>query len=278
MTEEKCCTVSCEKPLDQNYWNSQYQAHTTGWDLGQVSPPLKAYIDKIQNKDIAILIPGCGNAYEAEYLLEQGFTNITLIDIAPKLVENLTNKYVHNKNIRVILGDFFAHQGVYDLIVEQTFFCALPPLMRQKYVWKMHQLLATSGKLAGLLFNRDFEVSPPFGGNQLEYEMFFKEAFVFKKWAVATNSIEKREGTELAFEFQKNNEVQVHLYNFEGITCSGCKKTVTTKYLALEGVVHVSMNSDFSQILVVSITEIETAVLQEIISYDAEYRIAKHQF
>jgi hypothetical protein len=42
------------------------------------------------NKDIAILIPGCGNTYEAAYLLEQGFTNVTVIDIAPTLVKILS--------------------------------------------------------------------------------------------------------------------------------------------------------------------------------------------
>ena len=50
-------------------------------------------IDTIYNKEAKILIPGCGNTYEAEYLLEQGFTNITVIDIAPTLVENLKKKY-----------------------------------------------------------------------------------------------------------------------------------------------------------------------------------------
>ena len=50
-------------PLDEAYWNSQYNANTTGWDLGQVSPPLKAYIDQLTNKNLRILIPGCGNTY-----------------------------------------------------------------------------------------------------------------------------------------------------------------------------------------------------------------------
>jgi hypothetical protein len=44
--------------------------------------PIKNYIDTLKDKDIAILIPGCGNTYEAAYLLEQGFTNVTVIDIA----------------------------------------------------------------------------------------------------------------------------------------------------------------------------------------------------
>lgn len=99
-----------------------------------MSPPIKNYIDTIENKEAKILIPGCGNTYEAEYLLQQGFTNITVIDIAPTLVENLKEKFAGNKNIKVILGDFFEHKGNYDYIIEQTFFCALPPTMRQKYV------------------------------------------------------------------------------------------------------------------------------------------------
>lgn len=75
--------MSDEKILDQEYWNKQYTSNTTGWDLGKVSPPIKEYIDTLEDKNTSILIPGCGNTYEAEYLLEKGFTNVTVIDIAP---------------------------------------------------------------------------------------------------------------------------------------------------------------------------------------------------
>ncbi len=122
MNDESCCLVSCDKPLDQDYWDAQYKAKTTGWDLGLVSPPIKNYIDTLKDKDIAILIPGCGNTYEAAYLLEQGFTNVTVIDIAPTLVKIIEQKFIDNTCIQVLLGDFFSHKGEYDLIIEQTFF------------------------------------------------------------------------------------------------------------------------------------------------------------
>jgi SAM-dependent methyltransferase len=275
MSEEKCCVITCDLPLDQNYWDNQYQANVIGWDLGQVSPPIKTYIDTIENKDAQILIPGCGNTYEAEYLVQQGFTNITVIDIAPTLVENLKKKFAKNNNITVVLGDFFEHQGNYDFIIEQTFFCALPPTMRQKYVWKMHQLLKDNGKLIGLLFNREFEVSPPFGGNLKEYEQLFKKAFAFNSISIAGNSIPSRANTELFFEFQKNNQNQVNLYHFEGITCSGCMNTVSSKFLEIDGVLNVSMSSNFSEIIIVSTTDIELKTLQEIVSYDEKYKIKK---
>jgi SAM-dependent methyltransferase len=275
MSEEKCCVVTCDLPLDQTYWDNQYQANATGWDLGQVSPPIKTYINTIENKDAKILIPGCGNTYEAEYLLQQGFTNITVIDIAPTLVENLKQKFVNNKNITIVLGDFFEHQGNYDFIIEQTFFCALPPTMRQKYVWKMHQLLTDYGKLFGLLFNREFEVSPPFGGSLNEYEQLFTKAFIFNSISLAGNSIPSRANTELFFEFQKNELNQVNLYHFEGITCSGCMNTVSSKFSKIDGVLNVSMNSNFSEIIIVSKTEIDIKTLQEIVSYDEKYKINK---
>jgi SAM-dependent methyltransferase len=276
MSTDQCCVVSCDSPLNLTYWDTQYQCNTTGWDLGQVSPPLKAYVDTVSNKNIAILIPGCGNTYEAEYLLEQGFTNVSVIDIAPTLVAGLQSKFGDNPNITIICGDFFEHQGQYDLIIEQTFFCALPPRLRQRYVWKMHQLLAQDGLLAGLLFNRTFEVSPPFGGSQSEYEKLFQDAFQFQKLDTAYNSIAPRAGAELFIEFKKNSDVLVSLYEFEGITCSGCMNTVSTAFMNVDEVKNVSMSTDFAEILLVSTTEIALTQLQALVSYDEKYKIKKH--
>ncbi|WP_165697993.1 methyltransferase domain-containing protein [Flavobacterium nackdongense] len=192
-----------EKRLDQEYWETQYKTNATGWDLGKVSPPIKEYIDTLENKNISILIPGCGNSHEAEYLVSQGFTNITLIDIAPSLVNKLQKKFKDYPNITIVLGDFFEHKGQYDLVIEQTFFCALPPTMREKYVVEMHKILKEKGLLVGLLFNKTFESGPPFGGNKAEYEQLFKDYFDFLKFDICYNSLKTRANSELFIEFQK---------------------------------------------------------------------------
>ncbi len=275
MEDIKCCVVSCDKPLDASYWESQYEAKTTGWDLGKVSPPIQIYVDTVDDKNCSILIPGCGNSYEAEYLLEQGFTNITVIDIAPTPVAVLKEKFKKNSNIQIILGDFFEHRGKYDLIIEQTFFCALPPFMRQKYVWKMHLLLADYGILAGLLFNRIFESGPPFGGGKEEYEMLFKDAFDFLKMDVSKNSIAPRANSELFIELKKNNHVLVNLYEFEGITCNDCMETITKKLTTIDGILNVNMSNNFAEVLIVSKNEIAIEALQQVISYDEKYKIKK---
>ena len=278
MEDLKCCVTSCDKPLDQAYWDAQYKAKATGWDLGTVSPPIQELIDTIEDKNSAILIPGGGNSYEAEYLLRQGFTNITVIDIAPTLIEALQQKFVNQPHVKIILGDFFEHQGQYDWIIEQTFFCALPPTMRPKYVWKMHQLLAPKGKIAGLLFNREFEEGPPFGGNKVEYINLFSGAFTILKMDVCTNSVVPRANSELFIELEKNTATEVRLYTFEGITCSGCKATVSEKIAEIDSVLNVNMNTNFSEVLIASKKEIVLQKLQDTVSYDEKYKIIKANY
>ena len=198
ISTEKCCVETCDLPLGETFWNNQYVANATGWDLGEVSPPLKAYIDQLTRKNMRILIPGCGNTHEADYLLQQGFTDITVIDIAPALVVQLKEKFASNPNIKIILGDFFEHVGEYDLILEQTFFCAINPPLRKDYVAKMKELLSTGGKLVGVLFDREFEQQgPPFGGCKCQYEPMFEKNFDFKTFELCNNSFVKRHGTEL---------------------------------------------------------------------------------
>jgi methyl halide transferase len=184
--------------LDGDYWSNRYNDGTSFWDLGEVSPPIKNYIDQLTNKNIRILIPGCGNTYEADYLLKLGFTHVTVIDIAPVLIAQLQKKYKGNPYINIILGDFFKHEGEYDLILEQTFFCAIDPSLRKNYIAKMNTLLAAGGKLVGVLFNRSFnEQGPPFGGNADEYEPMFAKHFIFKSFEPCYNSFSKRKDTEL---------------------------------------------------------------------------------
>jgi methyl halide transferase len=137
-----------ENLINKDYWNELYQSNDTGWDIGYPSPAIQAYMDQLENKNLSILIPGCGNSYEAEYLLQNGFTNITLIDIAPLLTQALEVRFQHSKDkVSIITGDFFEHEGKYDLILEQTFLSALPPSLRPAYADKMHSLLNPGGKL-----------------------------------------------------------------------------------------------------------------------------------
>lgn len=185
-------------PLDEQYWSNRYAQHNTGWDTGAVTTPLKEYIDQLPDKNIAILIPGCGNSYEAAYLLQQGFTQITLVDISSVLCAALEQQFRQAAgSLRIICTDFFEHRGSYDLILEQTFFCALDPSLRKNYVQKMNELLKPGGRLVGLLFNRSFDGGPPFGGSETEYRELFEPYFDIAVMSPCYNSIPPRSGAEL---------------------------------------------------------------------------------
>lgn len=188
---------------NKTYWENRYKNNEIGWDTGSITTPLKEYIDQINNKELTILIPGAGNGYEFDYLITNGFKNVTVIDIAEQPIKNLQNrnpKYIDN----IIQTDFFNYTGTFDLILEQTFFCALNPKMRSKYVTKMYSLLNKNGKIAGLLFDFPLtEIGPPFGGSMKEYDALFTKKFTLKKLKKAYNSIKPRKDKELFFIFEK---------------------------------------------------------------------------
>jgi len=195
-----------ETSLDQNFWNQRWKSQQTGWDIGYASTPIVTFMDNYPNKDARILIPGCGNAYEAAYLLEKEFTNITLIDIAEFAIDNISKRFKGNPNIKIILGDFFEHQGQYDLMLEQTFFCALDPNMRPLYIKKANSILAEKGEIIGLLFGKHFESQgPPFGGLSEEYRPLFEPYFNIKTMELCYNSIPPRKGSEIFIRLEKKN-------------------------------------------------------------------------
>ena len=111
--------------LDAKSWNQRYLEDNTGWDLSFISTPLKDYFDQLTNKDLRILIPGCGNSYEAEYLFNNGFKNVYVLDFSEKALDNFLQRVVNFPSANIICQNFFDFVGNYDLIIEQTFFCAI---------------------------------------------------------------------------------------------------------------------------------------------------------
>lgn len=190
--------------LDKDYWQTRWEEGQTGWDIGYASTPLVNYFDQLENKDQKILIPGAGNAYEGEYLHKNGFHNTYILDIAPGAIKSLKARFPQVPNDRIIQGDFFDLQDEFDLIVEQTFFCALDPALRKAYVSKMLQLLKPGGVLMGLLFHDElFTDHPPFGGYKEEYLPLFENKFEILNFDISRDSIKPRQGRELFIELKK---------------------------------------------------------------------------
>ena len=184
----------------ETFWNHRYLSGETGWDIGYVSTPIKEYIDQLSDKNLKILIPGGGNSYEAEYLFNNDFNNVFVIDISSIPLKNLAERVPSFPQKNLLHRNFFELKDTFDLIFEQTFFCALEPSLREDYVNKMYELLKPGGKLVGLLFNIPLNTDkPPYGGNRVEYISLFSEKFKIEKIETAYNSIPSRAGNELFF-------------------------------------------------------------------------------
>jgi len=194
-----------QQNLDSAYWNTRYLENNFGWDIGYISTPLKEYFDQLKDKNLKILIPGAGNSYEAEYLVNNGFKNVYVCDIAAEPLKNLKVRCPKIKDENLLLQDFFSLNIKFDLIVEQTFFCALNPSLRKKYFEKMCELLNPNGKLVGLLFNDKLNSDqPPFGGNKEEYLTYIPKKFKIKTFEACYNSVKPRADRELFINLERN--------------------------------------------------------------------------
>lgn len=186
------------KVLNKAYWEDRYRNQEATWNAKSITTPLQAYIDQLTNRELRILVPGLGHGHELLYLHRNGFTSSFGLDFTAIALEETTKEQADFPVDYVILDDFFAHEGSYDLILEQTFFCSLPIEKREAYVKKMHELLQPNGKLVGVLFDTFFQQdAPPYGGNRETYQVLFEPYFTIEVMERAFNSIKPRQNREL---------------------------------------------------------------------------------
>ena len=189
--------------LNEAYWTKRYEDGSTGWDIGYASPQLIKAAEKA-GSDKKILIPGAGNAYEAEELWNKGFENLYICDLSEAPLNAFLERVPDFPKTQLLHGDFFELDQQFDVVLEQTFFCALPPSMREQYVSKMSEILVDKGVLTGLLFDFPLtEQGPPFGGSQEEYRERFSTHFEITHLAISEHSITPRSGKEFYFELVK---------------------------------------------------------------------------
>ncbi len=192
--------------MNKQYWSNRYIQNTTGWDLGKVSPPIKVFVDKLINKKLKILIPGSGYGYEAEYLFLNGYLNTSVVDLAKEPLQNIKKRVANFPEKQLIEANFFnlSKNQKFDLIIEQTFFCAINPKLREQYVKMCYSLLNNGGRIVGLLFyDIPLKEDPPFGGDKFEYLKLFEPFFEILIFEKCMNSHSSRMGKEYWIEFTK---------------------------------------------------------------------------
>lgn len=160
-------------PSAPEFWHERFAQGYTPWDQQGVPAVFAACAEAMPRG--AVLIPGCGSAYEAGWLAQHGFS-VTAIDFASAAVEAARAQLAQVPNgTRVDLqqADFFTFEPSERprWIYERAFLCALPPAMRSDYARRMAQLADPGCVLAGLFFLGDpGKKGPPFGMAEAELD------------------------------------------------------------------------------------------------------------
>lgn len=156
-------------PLTPTFWDERFDRQFTPWDRGGASAALRAFVANAPallstaGRPPAVLLPGCGSAYELALMLDAGW-DATAIDFSPVAVARaraLAGPHAGH----IVQADFFdyAPSRPLDLVYEQAFLCALPRARWPEVAARWAQLLAPGGLLAGYFFFDDVPKGPPFG-------------------------------------------------------------------------------------------------------------------
>ncbi|MFQ5509442.1 MAG: methyltransferase domain-containing protein [Leptospirillia bacterium] len=187
-------------PLDSDWWNARYREGDTGWDLGQPSPPFVALHRQGVIRPCRVAVPGAGTGWEAVWLAEQGY-EVTAIDFAPAALARIRERAAgQGVSLNLVQEDVLAPPealwGRFDLVLEQTCFCAIHPARRSEYVAGISRLLVPGGRLVGLFYACAGDGGPPFSVTPEAVRELFKQNFTIESLAITPDSHERRQGEE----------------------------------------------------------------------------------
>jgi hypothetical protein len=91
----------------------------------------------------------------------------------------------------------------FDVVIENYFFVALDPALRQETIQRIHSLVKNNGFYAGVFFTRSSQEGPPFGLSEWELRAHVESLFEIKEWIRSPFSHPKRQDMELWVVLQK---------------------------------------------------------------------------
>jgi 2-polyprenyl-3-methyl-5-hydroxy-6-metoxy-1,4-benzoquinol methylase len=131
------------------FWQERFQKKETGWDRGNASPQLLAWLDAGELKPCRIAVPGCGAGWEVVELVQRGF-EVVAIDYTAAAVER-THANLLSKGLKaeVVQTDVLTYQpnSPFDAIYEQTCLCAIHPDHWFEYSSQLSKWLKPQGSL-----------------------------------------------------------------------------------------------------------------------------------
>lgn len=202
-----------DSELGAENWNQRYESGAAPWDLGSPTPEFERVLreNKLPFRAGRAIVPGGGRGHDALLLARHHF-DVDLIDFAPTALLAAQEAASQEKlKINAFQRDFFDlpntpyHCAAYDLFLEYTFFCAIDPSLRAKYVQVAAALLKPKGILLGLFFPLSTDKpGPPFLVSRKEVEDLFSPYFELNIEEPKL-SVKPRQGREFLAMFQRKS-------------------------------------------------------------------------
>jgi len=181
-------------PDSPAFWDERFESGFTPWDQAGVPAAFKSFAAR--HIGLPVLIPGCGNAWEALVLARQGW-QVRAIDFSPGAIAAARDQLGAHADV-LEQADFFAYEPPFKpgWIYERAFLCALPPARRPDYARRMAALLPEGGLLAGFYFFGVTPKGPPFGIERADLEALLSPDFELVEDEAVTDSIPVFAGRE----------------------------------------------------------------------------------
>ena len=102
------------------------------------------------------LVPGCGRGYDAIAFAAFGYDAVGM-DLSETALKEAREVAAERSDevagtLELSLGNFFEHQGQYDVIWDLTFLCAINPAAREAWAEQMKALLSPQGVLLTYIY------------------------------------------------------------------------------------------------------------------------------
>jgi hypothetical protein len=190
-------------PGQASFWDERFARGFTPWDQAGVQPQFEAFA--AAHPDLAVLIPGCGNAWEAGWLAGHGRT-VRAIDFAPAAVASARAALGRYAAV-VEQADFYAYEPPFAAgwVFERAFLCALPPAQRVHYAQRMAALLKPGALLAGYFFIDEPQKGPPFPIDRDELDALLTPYFTLLDEQPGVGSLPVFEGRERWMIWRRND-------------------------------------------------------------------------
>jgi hypothetical protein len=181
-------------PNTSAFWDERFERGFTPWDQAGVPAAFESFAAR--HVGVPVLIPGCGNAWEALLLARQGW-QVRAIDFAPGAIAAAREQLGVYGDV-VEQADFFVYEPPFTpgWIYERAFLCALPGTRRFDYAQRMARLLPAGGLLAGFFFLGGTPKGPPFGIDRPELEALLSPDFELIEDQAVADSIPVFAGRE----------------------------------------------------------------------------------